>query len=117
MSYQTNRIERLPPELRYYIAEYVPSKREQTYPYIALFKDIMLDWYNKYRVWDNSDKVYRNYDEIYKEGISQEEAPFFKLAFKHHRRESKYYSMTMLYSVGQFQKIAQRYTRSRAIVK
>jgi len=117
MSYKNNRIERLPHELRYYIAEYVPSKREQTYPYIVLFKDIMLDWYNKYRVWDNSDVVYRSYDEIYKKGISQEESPFFKLAFNRYQQESKYYSMTMLYQVGQFQKIAQRYQRRRVVVK
>ncbi len=107
-SYKTNRLERLPPELRYLIAEFIPSKLENPYPYIQLFKDIMLDWYNKSRVW-GTNKVYHSYREIYTNGISQEDAPYFKYAFTHYRQESKYYYMTMTHEVGQFTRIAHKY--------
>ena len=63
-SYKRNRIEKLPPEIRYYIAEFVPHKNNVEYPYIPLFKNIILDWYNKYRVYDTA-IVYRSYIEIY----------------------------------------------------
>ena len=105
-SFRNNRFERLPPELRYYIAEFIASKGGPNYPYIKLFKDIMLDWYNKYRVLDNSTVVYRKYDEIYIDVISQEDAPYFKHAFKHYRYENKYYYMPICNYVGQFIKIA-----------
>ncbi len=65
MSYKTNRLERLPPELRYYIAEYVDCKEEKPYPYIPLFKNIILDWYNSSRPWRDSNIVYRQYKDIY----------------------------------------------------
>jgi hypothetical protein len=108
-SYKRNRIEKLPPEIRYYIAEFIPHKNNVEYPYIPLFKNIILNWYNKYRVYDTA-TVYRNYREIYENGISQEDPPFMKHAFKHIRTESKYYSIYMNYAVGQFQKIAKRYS-------
>ena len=105
MSHKRNRLERLPPELRYYIAEFINCKDKQPYTYIPLYKNILLDWYNTRRAWDNSNNVYRQYKEVY---ISQEEIPFIKHAFTRYMRESKYYSMFMNYSVGQFQKIACR---------
>ena len=108
-TYKINRLEKLPSELRYYIAEFVPHKNTTSYPYIPLFKNIILDWYNKYRVYDTA-TVYRSYSEIYENGISQEDPPFMKYAFKHIRTESKYYSISMNYSVGQFQKIAKMYS-------
>lgn len=107
-SYKSNRLDRLPGELRYLIAEFIPSKPEKTYPHIQLFKDIMLDWYNKYRIWETN-KIYLSYKEIYTDGISQEDAPYFKKAFKHHRQESKYYTIAMSHNTGQFTMIAKRY--------
>ena len=108
MSYKTNRLTRLPHELRYYIAEYVNCREEKPYPYISLFKNIILDWYNSSRAWDNSGIVYREYKDIYTKGISEDETPFLKFAFKRHRQESKYYNINMVHSVGQFEKIACR---------
>ena len=108
MSYKTNRLARLPPELRYYIAEYINCKEKKPYSYIPLFKNIILDWYNTCRAWDDSIAVYRQYKEIYTKGISQEETPFLKYAFIKYRRENKYYEMTMIRHVGQFQKITCR---------
>jgi hypothetical protein len=108
MSHNKSRLERLPPELKYYIAEYVECKDQKPYPYISLFKDIIIDWYNKYRAWDNSGIVYCEYNEIYTKGISADETPFLKCAFKRYRQESKYYNIIMVHSVGQFQKIACR---------
>lgn len=107
-SYKSNRLDRLPGELRYLIAEFIPSKPEKTYLHIQLFKDIMLDWYNTNRVWDTN-KLYLSYKEMYTDGISQEDAPYFKKAFKHHRQESKYYNMTMSHNVRQFTMIAKKY--------
>ena len=109
MSNITNRLDKLPPELRYYIAEYVNCKDVKPYPYIPLFKNIILNWYNKYRAWDNSGIVYRQYKDVYVKGISADEAPFLKYTFKWHRHESKYYNINMIHSVGQFEKIAHRY--------
>lgn len=106
MPHNKTRVERLPPELRYYIAEYVECKDQKPYPYISLFKNIITDWYNKYRAWDNSGIVYCEYKDIYTKGISEDEIPFLKHAFKWHRQESKYYNIIMVHSVGQFQKIA-----------
>jgi len=104
-SYKSNRLERLPPELRYLIAEFIPSKPETPYPYIQLFKDIMLDWYNKSRVWDTN-TVYHSYKEIYSYGIPPEDAPYFKKAFTRHRRESKYYNMSISNHTREFIKTA-----------
>jgi len=109
MSNITNRLDKLPPELRYYIAEYVNCKDVKPYPYIPLFKNIILNWYNKYRAWDNSGIVYRQYKDVYVKGISADEAPFLKYTFKWHRHESKSYNINMIHSVGQFEKIAHRY--------
>lgn len=108
MSYKTNRLAGLPPELKYYIAEYVNCKDVKPYPYIPLFKNIILNWYNKYRAWDNSGIIYHQYKDIYVKGISEDETPFLKFAFKWHRQESKYYNINMVHSVGQFEKIACR---------
>jgi len=108
MSYKTSRLERLPPELRYYIAEYVDCKEEKPYPYIPLFKNIILDWYNSSRPWRDSNIVYRQYKDIYTKGISEDETPYLKYAFNWHRQESKYYNINMVHSVGQFEKIACR---------
>ena len=108
MSYKTNRITRLPPELRYYIAEYVNCREEKPYPYISLFKNIILDWYNSSRVWNESNTVYRQYKDIYTKGISEDETTYLKHAFTNYRRESKYYNINMVHHVGQFEKIACR---------
>lgn len=105
MPYNKTRIERLPPELRYYIAEYIECKDSTPYPFITLYKNIILDWYNKYRAWDNSGIVYREFKDIYAKGISEDETPFLKYAFKWYRQESKYYNKYMIHSVGQFEKI------------
>ena len=105
MSHKRNHIERLPPELGYYIAEFIDCKSVKPYPYIPLFKNIILDWYNTHRAWDDSNNVYHHYKEIC---ISQEEIPFLKFAFPRHMRESKYYLLTMNHSVGQFNKIVCR---------
>lgn len=102
-----SRLDKLPPELKYYIAEFIQCKDSTVYQYIPLFKNILLDWYNKYRTYDTA-VVYRSYKEIYENGISQEDPPFMKYAFTNYNIESKYYSMTMIYSVGQFRKIAKR---------
>lgn len=109
MSYRTNRLDKLPPSLSYHIAEYIDCKDVKPYPYIPLFKNIILNWYNKYRAWDNIDIVYREYKDIYTKGISADETPFLKYAFKWHRQESKYYNINMIHSVGQFEKIARPY--------
>ena len=108
MPYNKTRIERLPPELRYYIAEYIECKDSTPYPFITLYKNIILDWYNKYRAWDNSGIIYREYKDIYKKGISEDETPFLKYAFKWYRQESKYYNINMIHSVGKFEKIASK---------
>ena len=106
--YQRNRLEKLPNELKYYIAEFVPHNDNVPYPYIQEFKHIILDWYNKYRAWDTSCQIYRHYSKIYEIGISQDEIPFMKFAFKFYRVESRLYNITMNHAVGQFQKIAKR---------
>ena len=108
MFYKTNRLERLPPEPRYYIAEYVDCKEEKPYPYIPLFKNIILDWYNSSRPWRDSNIVYRQYKDIYTKGISEDETPYLKYAFNWHRQESKYYNINMVHAVGQFEKIVCR---------
>jgi len=56
----------------------------------------------------DTDWTLKSYKEIYENGISQEDPPFMKYAFTNYNIESKYYSMTMIYSVGQFRKIAKR---------
>lgn len=109
MSYKTDRLAKLPPGLRYYIAEYIDCKDVKPYPYIPLFKNIILNWYNKYRAWDNTDIVHQQYKDVYTKGISADETPFLKYAFKWHRQESKYYNIIMVHSVGQFQKIPCHY--------
>lgn len=108
--YKRNRLEKLPPELKYYIAEFVPHNDNVPYQYIPEFKNVILDWYNKYRSWDTSGEIYRHYDKIYEIGISQDEIPFMKFAFKFYRAESRFYHITMNHAVGQFKKIAKRRT-------
>ena len=106
--YRKNRLEILPHELRYYIAEFVPHNDNVPYQYIPEFKNIILDWYNKYRSWDTSGQIYRYYSKIYEIGISQDEIPFMKFAFKFYRAESRFDDITMNHTVGQFKKIAKR---------
>jgi hypothetical protein len=86
----------------------VNCREEKPYPYISLFKNIILDWYNSSRAWDNSGIVYRQYKDIYTKGISEDETTYLKHAFTNYRRESKYYNINMVYQVGQFEKIACR---------
>jgi hypothetical protein len=107
MYYKTNLLDRLPTEIRYYIAEYIDCKDVKSLPYIPLFKNIILHWYNTSRIWDNSNTIYTEYEQLFTKGIiSQEEIPFLKYAFKWHRVKSKYYNMKMIHSIGQFEEIA-----------
>ena len=101
----SSRLDYLPPELRYYIAEYVQCTNPRPYPYLPLYKNIVLDWYNKSREWDTMNPIYHNYDEIYNHGILPHQLPFMKYAFKIYAIDSKYYSMNMIHRIGQFGKI------------
>ena len=99
--YKKSHIDRLPPELHYLIAEFIPCKQEKPYPYIQLFKNIILNWYNKNQPRYKS-KVYHTYEEIYTCGISDIHIICLKYAFKNYRKESKYYNMIMSPVDGQF---------------
>jgi|SaaInlV_130m_DNA_3_1039695.scaffolds.fasta_scaffold21237_2 hypothetical protein len=101
-----SRLDYLPPELRYYIAEYVHCTNPSPYPYLPLYKNIVLDWYNKRREWDTMNHIIcHNYDEIYKHTISADQLPCMKYAFRFYAIDSKYYSMNMIHRIGQFEKI------------
>ena len=45
-------IDRLPPELQYYIAEFIPSTPDRFLPYLQEFKNVVTDWYNEL-IWEN----------------------------------------------------------------
>lgn len=101
-----NYLERLPRELRFYIAEFVPSKPDRPLPYISEYHDVLLDWYNKTRVFDNS--VYRNYQQLYALGIDSDEVQYIKWGFFHYAKERLYYNLSIDHNTGQFLKIAKR---------
>jgi len=101
-----NYLELLPRELRFYIAEFVPSKPERPLPYIREFHDVLLDWYNKTRVFDDS--VYRNYQQLYALGIESDEVQYIKWGFFHYAKERLYYNLSIDHNTGQFLKIAKR---------
>ena len=74
-----NYLELLPQDLRFYIAEFVPSKSYKPLPYIKEYKDVILDWYNKYRV--TNDSVYHNYRQLYDKGIDSWEVQYIKYGY------------------------------------
>jgi hypothetical protein len=101
-----NYLELLPCELRFYIAEFVPSKPDRPLPYINEYHDVLLDWYNKTRVFDDS--VYRNYQQLYALGINSDEVQYIKWGFFHYAKERPYYNLSIDHNTGQFLKIAKR---------
>jgi len=98
-----NYLDRLPRELRFLIAEYVPSKPDRNLPYLYEFKNVVTDWYNRTRVWGN-DK-YLGYDELYLRGILSHETQFIKHRFFHYAKEKKYYKMGLSPQTKQFEMI------------
>jgi hypothetical protein len=99
-----NYLELLPCELQFYIAEFVPSKPERPLPYIREYHDVLLDWYNKTRVFDDS--VYRNYQQLYALGIDSYEVQYIKWGFFYYAKERPYYHLNIDHNTGQFIKIA-----------
>jgi hypothetical protein len=97
-----NRLERLPRELRFLIAEYVPSKPERPYQYIDEYKNVVLDWYNKTRVYD--DTIFHNFSQLYTTGLNDIETKYLQYRFRDYRRETGYYTMKMCHRTGQFEK-------------
>jgi len=101
-----NYLELLPQDLRFYIAEFVPSKPDRPLPYMNEYKDVILDWYNKYRVTDNS--VYQNYRQLYDRGIDSWEVQYIKYGYFWYARAVPYYNLFIDHHTGQFRKIAKR---------
>jgi len=99
-----NYLELLPCELQFYIAEFVPSKPDRPLPYISEYHDVLLDWYNKTRVFDDS--VYRNHQQLYALGIDSDEVQYIKLGFFHYAKDRLYYHLSIDHNTGQFIKIA-----------
>jgi hypothetical protein len=99
-----NYLELLPCDLRFYIAEFVPSKPERPLPYIREYHDVLLDWYNKTRVFDDS--VYRNYQQLYALGIDSDEVQYIKRGFFNYAKDRLYYHLNIDHNTGQFIKIA-----------
>ena len=106
----TNYYDALCSDLKFYIAQFVPSKPDIDLPYIDEFKDVIVDWYNKTMVFDNDNAVYRNYDELYRSqhGITSDETSFVKYGFFHYAKEKRYYNLILSHHTGQFTKIAIR---------
>jgi len=101
---KTNYYDTLCNDLKFYIATFVSSKPDLEIPYIQEYKDVVVDWYNKYMVYDNS--VYRNYTELYKHGILSQKIPYMKYAFFNYKKEKKYYRLFLSHYTGQFEKKA-----------
>ena len=101
---KTNYYDMLPNDLKFVIGTFVRSKPDREIPYIQEYKDVVVDWYNKYMVYDNS--VYRNYTELYKHGISSQQTPFMKYGFFNYKKEKKYYKVFLSPYTGQFVKKA-----------
>jgi hypothetical protein len=99
-----NYLESLPQDLRFYIAEFVPSKPVKPLPFIDEYQNVLLDWYNKYRVTDNS--VYLNYKQLYDKGIESYEVQYIKYGFFWYAKDVIYYNLFIDYHTGQFRKIA-----------
>lgn len=97
-----NYLELLPRDLRFLIAEFVPSKPDRPYPYIDEYKNVVLDWYNKTRVYD--DRVINDFQQLYKKGVSDIETKYICYGFKFYAREIRYYTMKMCHRTGQFEK-------------
>jgi hypothetical protein len=89
-----NYLDRLPRELRFLIAEFVPSKPDRNLPYLNEFKSVVTNWYNRTRVCGDV-PVYRNYTELYLHGITSYETQFIKYGFFEYAKEILYYKMKM----------------------
>jgi hypothetical protein len=103
-----NRFDALCNDIRYYIAEYVSSVPEREIQYIREYKEVLLDWYNKYTYRGTKSYVYRNYSELYTQGIPSEFTPYMKYGFFSHRKESKYYNFHLSPHNGRLVKTAKR---------
>jgi len=103
-----NRFDTLCNDIRYYIAEYVSSVPEREIQYIREYKEVLLDWYNKYTYRGTKSYVYRNYSELYTQGIPSEFTPYMKYGFFSHRKESKYYNFHLSPHNGRLVKTAKR---------
>ena len=101
----TNYYDTLCSDLKFYIAQFVPSKPDVELPYLNEFKDVIVDWYNKRMVFDSS--VYRNYNELYRSqhGITSDETSFVKYGFFHYAKEKRFYNFFLSPYTGQFHKI------------
>ena len=98
-----NYLDRLPRELRFLIAEFVPSKPDRNLPYLNEFKNVVTDWYNRTRVWDENN-TYLTYNELYLHGITSYETQFVKYGFFEYAKELLYYNMKMCPFAKQFEK-------------
>ena len=98
-----NYLDRLPPELRFYIAEFVSSKPDRKLPYLNEFKSVVTDWYNRTRVYGDV-PVYKTYTELYFHGITSHETQFIKYGFFDYAKEILYYKMKMCPFAKQFMK-------------
>lgn len=101
-------LDRLPSELRFYIAEFVPSTPDRPLPYIREYKDVLVDWYNKV-VASRCDTVYQTYSEIVSPiGITEEDTVLLKYGFFYYSKDVQYYRMTLCSHTGQFKKLSRR---------
>ena len=98
-----NYLDRLPRDLQFHIAEYVPSKPDRNLPYINEFKNVVTDWYNRYRVWGS--EHFLRYDELYLRGILSHETQFVKYRFFHYAKEKKHYRMVFSPQTKKFEMI------------
>ena len=78
--------------------------QERSLPYLNEYNNVVLDWYNKTRVFDNT--IYHNYQALFSHGIEDTVTRYMHQSFFHYAREKLYYRMHMDHSIGRFEKIA-----------
>ena len=113
----TNYYDALCSDLKFYIAQFVPSKPDVELPYINEFKDVIVDWYNKHMVFDSS--VYTNYHQLYRSqhGITDQETTFVKFGFFQYAKEKQFYNLFLSPYTGQFHKFAIRRHHTHTLLR
>ena len=107
-SNHTNRYDASCNDIRFYIAEFVDSEPERELQYICEYKEVLLDWYNKYTDHVTKWDTFRNYSDLYSQGIPSEIIPYIKYGFFSHWKESKYYIFHQSPHTGRLVKTAKR---------
>ena len=94
-------------DLKFRIAEYVSPIPERNIPFNQEYKDVLVDWYNKYSRHDQNWEVKRSYDELYSQGsIPSSRIPYMKYGFYNYGKEKRYYRLHFSPSIGGFAKSA-----------